>query len=203
MGHLPPVIVLPCARDIQCMANWAKENRLQQWRAKRIEYYVELYSDRFQCYFKSMRNHARKHQWVRLGAAYNMLHGVPNTPAGSIGMRNALEALMLEEFGLEALTPAQLFPVAAQQGPQLYGTRLPAQTFHDRICLGLKQMTGNHSGTGLGRSSSSSAPSAGIAHGLGPLKDCAKRQASLASDPAKKAKTHPGNRHQAGGSGSA
>ena len=157
------------------MANWNKECRLHQVRAKRIEFYVDVYSARFQSYFKSMRNHAKKHHWQRLGAAYIEFYDVPVTPKARIAMRNALEACMQDEFGLKFLTPAELFPVAAQQGPQLYGTRSPPPDLHARICLDLKRLTANHSGTGMGRSS---LPSAGM-------------QAS-SSVPAKKAKTHSG-----------
>jgi hypothetical protein len=174
------------------MANWRKEGRLHQFRAKRIELHLEVYCDRFQSYFKSMRNHAKKHHWNKLVATYHEFYGWPVTPASCIGMRNALEATMLDEFGLKGLTPAELFPVAAQQGPLLYGTRVPSQSLHDRMCLDLKRLTGNHSGTGS-RFLLSPSQSACIADGSGHLNDCGKRQASLASvASSKKGKTHPG-----------
>ena len=159
------------------MASWMKEHKLTQTRAKRIEFYVGVYSARFQSYFKSGRNHAKKHHWQRLRSAYNELCGVPVTPRARMAMRNALEACMQDEFGLEVPTPAELFPVAAQQGPQFYGTRSTPQDCHARICLDLKRLTGNNSGTGMGRTS---LPSAGM-------------QASPSSVPTKKAKTHSGN----------
>ena len=84
---------------------------------------------------------------------------------------------MQDEFGLEVPTLAELFPAAAQQGPQFYGTRSTPQDCHARICLDLKRLTGIDSGTRMGRSS---LPSAGM-------------QASSSSVPAKTAKTHSGN----------
>ena len=83
------------------MASWMKEYKLPQTRAKRIEIYVDAYSARVQSYFKSVRNHAKKHHWQRLGSAYIGLCGVPVTPRARIAMRNALEACMQDEFGLE------------------------------------------------------------------------------------------------------
>jgi hypothetical protein len=174
MKHLPPVIALPCGSDFQGMASWRKDCKLHQHRVKRIEFYVDVYSARFQSYFKSVRNHAKKHHWQRLGSAYLELYGVPVTPKARISMRNALEACMQDEFGMVVLTPAELFPAAALQGPQFYGTKSTPHDLHDRICLDLKRATGHHSGTGLGRSSS-----AGM-------------QASSSPAPAKKAKIHSG-----------